>query len=246
MKAVVLGGTSGMGRAIAQQLAERGEDLFLLGIDAEQLQKSASDLAARSAAHKAVGHALCDLEKPSDFVPALDAADAALGGFDTVIVSAALFATQEALEADTALATRLLTVNYAHTVAFCEHARKRLLSRGGGTLVVFSSVAGDRGRKPVALYGSSKAGLSVYLEALDHKYHAEGLRVVCVKPGFVKTSMTAGLKPPPFAGEPDGVARDVIRAMESGKAVVYTPAVWALVMCAIRGLPRFVMRRINF
>jgi short-subunit dehydrogenase len=246
VKAVVLGGTSGIGRALAQQLVERGDDVFVLGIDREQLQRSASDLSARSSGQRKVGFALCDLERPGDFGPALDAADAALGSFDTVIVTAALFATQEALEADITLATRLLTVNYAHTVAFCEHARKRLLSRGGGTLVVFSSVAGDRGRKPVALYGSSKAGLSVYLEALDHKYHAEGLRVVCVKPGFVKTSMTVGLKPPPFAGEPEGVARDVLRGIDSGKAVVYTPPIWALVMCTIRALPRFVMRRINF
>jgi len=246
VKAVVLGGTSGMGRALAQQIAERGDDVFLLGIIEPELQKSASDLSVRSPAGKQVGYAVCDLERPAGFPAALDAADAALGNFDTVIVTAALFATQEALEADTELATRLLTVNYAHTVAFCEHARKRLLARGGGTLVVFSSVAGDRGRKPVALYGSSKAGLSVYLEALDHKYHAAGLRVVCVKPGFVKTSMTAGLKPPPFAGEPEGVARDVLRGIDAGKPVVYTPPIWSLVMATIRALPRFVMRRINF
>src|SRR5688572_4165486 len=130
MKAVVLGGTSGMGRALAQQMAERGDDVFVLGIIEPELQKSASDLSVRS--NKQVGFAVCDLERPETFPAALDAADAALGGFDTVIVTAALFATQEALEADTALATRLLTVNYAHTVAFCEHARKRLLARGGG------------------------------------------------------------------------------------------------------------------
>jgi short-subunit dehydrogenase len=107
-------------------------------------------------------------------------------------------------------------------------------------------VAGDRGRKPVAIYGSSKAGLATYLEALDHKFHADGLTVLCVKPGFVKTGMTAGLKPPPFAGEPDGVARDVVRALDRGQVVLYTPGMWALVMLIIRWLPRFVMRKINF
>ena len=75
-------------------------------------------------------------------------------------------------------------------------------------MCVFSSVAGDRGRKPVALYGSSKAGLSHYLESLDHKYRAAGLVTVCVKPGFVKTAMTQGLKPPPFAGDPGGERLD--------------------------------------
>lgn len=246
MKAIVLGGTSGMGRALGQRLAELGNEVFLMGIDADQLALSAADLKARDPKQRDVGHTVCDLERPDGFAAALDQADAALGGFDTVIVTAGMFAMQEKLEADVELARRLVTVNYANTVAFCEHARKRLLARGGGKLVVFSSVAGDRGRKPVAIYGSSKAGLSAYLEALDHKFHDQGLQVVCVKPGFVKTAMTDGLKAPPFAGEPEGVARSVLRAMESGRAVVYTPAMWALVMLVIRQLPRFVMRRIGF
>jgi short-subunit dehydrogenase len=129
---------------------------------------------------------------------------------------------------------------------FCEGARKRLLARGGGTLCVFSSVAGDRARKPVVLYGASKAGLSYYLQGLDHKFHADGLTAVLVKPGFVKTSMTAGMDPPPFAGEPDGVAQTVLAAIDKGKPVVYAPGMWALVMLVIRYLPRFVMRRIGF
>jgi NAD(P)-dependent dehydrogenase (short-subunit alcohol dehydrogenase family) len=242
----VLGGTSGMGRAIAQRLAERGDAVFLLGQDAAELARSAADLTTRHPRQAPVSHALCDLERPGGFAPALDAADAALGGFDTVIVTAAMFASQAALEADLELMRRLMTVNYAHTVLFCEHARQRLLARGGGHLTVFSSVAGDRGRKPVAIYGSSKAGLSVYLEALDHKHHAAGLRVLCVKPGFVKTAMTTGLKPPPFAGEPGQVAGEVLRAMDRGKPLIYTPRMWGLVMLVIRALPRFVMRKIGF
>ena len=246
MKAVVLGGISGMGRSIAQRLAERGDQVFLLGIGEEDLARSAADLKARHPQQAEVKFAICNLEQPEGFAAALDAADAALGKFDTVIVTAALFATQEQLEADIELTRRLVTVNYANTVVFCEHVKKRLLERGGGQLTVFSSVAGDRGRKPVAIYGSSKAGLSVYLEAMDHKYHASGLNVLCVKPGFVKTGMTAGLKPPPFAGEPDQVARDVLKAMEDKKPMLYTPGMWALVMLVIRFLPRFVMRKIGF
>jgi decaprenylphospho-beta-D-erythro-pentofuranosid-2-ulose 2-reductase len=246
MKAIVLGGASGMGRAIAQRLAERGDAVFLMGIGDADLARSAADLTARSPKGTSAGYAILDLERPEGFATALDAADAALDGFDAVVVTAAMFASQDALEADVELARRLVTVNYANTVVFCEHARKRLLARGGGRLAVFSSVAGDRGRKPVAIYGSCKAGLSIYLEALDHKFHSAGLSVLCVKPGFVKTGMTAGLKPPPFAGEPDRVAADVVRAMDRRKPVLYTPGMWALVMLVIRWLPRFVMRRISF
>jgi decaprenylphospho-beta-D-erythro-pentofuranosid-2-ulose 2-reductase len=246
MKAIVFGGTTGMGRAIARRLAERGDSVFLMGLDASDLAESAADLKARHPKRADVSHAVCDLEKPEGFAAALDAADESLGDFDTVIVTAAMYATQDALEADAELARRLVTVNYANTAVFCEHARKRLLARGGGRLVVFSSVAGERGRKPVAIYGSSKAGLSAYLEALDHKFHGAGLSVTCVKPGFVKTGMTAGLKSPPFAGEPEQVAMDVVRAMDRRKPVVYTPGIWALVMFVIRFLPRFVMRKIGF
>ena len=246
MKAVVFGGTAGIGRAVAQQLAARGDAVCLLGRDAAALERSVADLTARHPKQARARSTLCDLEDPSGFATALDAADAALGGFDAVIVTAAMFATQAELEADVELARRLTTANFANTVTFCEHARKRLLARGGGWLTVLSSVAGDRGRKPVAIYGAGKAGLSTYLEAMDHKYHSAGLWVLCVKPGFVKTAMTAALKVPPFAGEPDGVARDIISAMDRKKALVYTPGIWRLVMLVIKHLPRFVMRKIEF
>jgi short-subunit dehydrogenase len=246
MKVVILGGTSGIGRSVAQQMAARGDAVFLLGRNAAELERSAADLTARHPAQARCGWAPCDLGDPSGFAGALDAADRALGQFDAVIVTAAMFATQDALEADVELTRRLATVNYANTVTFCEHARKLLLARGGGWLTVLSSVAGDRGRKPVGIYGSGKAGVSTYLEALDHKYRASGLWVLCVKPGFVKTAMTAGLKPPPFAGEPDGVARDIVRAMDLKRPLIYTPGIWRMVMFVIKHLPRFVMRKIDF
>jgi NAD(P)-dependent dehydrogenase (short-subunit alcohol dehydrogenase family) len=245
VKVAFLGATKGMGRALARLMAERGDHLFLLGRDAADLDRSARDLEAR-ARQGAFGTAPCDLERPDTFAPALDAAEAALGGLDAVVVTAGLFATQDRLEDDVELARRLLTADFAHTVVFCEHARKRLLARGGGTLCVFSSVAGDRGRQPVVLYGAAKAGLSRYLEGLDHRFRAQGLRTVCVKPGFVKTSMTEGLRPPPFAGEPEPVARAVLRAIDRGSPVVYAPGIWRWVMLVIRHLPRFVMRRVGF
>src|SRR6185295_2395219 len=206
----------------------------------DDLERSARDLEAR-AGRGPVGAAHCDLEQPVGFASALDAAEARLGGLDAVVVTAGDFAPQADLEQDVERTRRLLEVDFTNTVVFCEHARRRLLARGGGTLAVFSSVAGERGRKPVILYGAAKAGLSRYLEGLDHKFRAQGLRTVCVKPGFVKTSMTDGLRPPPFAGEPDGVAQVVLKAIDRGQPVVYAPPVWRWVMLVIRLLPRFVM-----
>ncbi len=246
-KVVLVGATRGMGRAVARILAERGDSLFLLGRNAAELGKSAEDLSHRGPANGApVAHAPLDLEQPGSFAAALDAASAALGGIDCVVLSAALFAQQDALEEDAELARRLLEVNFTNTIVFCEEVRRRMLASGGGTLCVFSSVAGDRGRKPVGIYGASKAGLSHYLESLDHKYREKGLVTICIKPGFVKTGMTAGLKPPPFAGEPVPVARQVVRAIDRGTPMVYAPGIWRLVMLVIQNLPRAVMRRVGF
>jgi decaprenylphospho-beta-D-erythro-pentofuranosid-2-ulose 2-reductase len=70
--------------------------------------------------------------------------------------------------------------------------------------------------------------------------------VVCVKPGFVRTSMMQGLSQPPFSGEPELVAAQVLRAIEKGRPVVYTPRMWGLVMLVVGSRPRFVMRRVSF
>lgn len=245
MKVVLLGGTRGMGRAVARRLVERGHEVFLLGREPADLARSARDLEIRRDAG-GVGFARCDLLEPEGFAAAFERADAALRGFDAVVVTAAVFDSQQALEEDPAACARLLAVDFTHTVLFCEEARRRLLARGGGTLCAFSSVAGDRARRPVVLYGAAKAGLSHYLEGLDHRYRRQGLRTVCVKPGFVRTTMTAELAVPPFAGEPDQVARRVVRALERGLPSVYVPGAWRLVMAVVRRLPRAVLRRTSF
>lgn len=245
-RVAILGGTRGMGRSLARRFAERGDWVALLGRDQAELERSKADLEARGAPGVRVVVAACDLEKTETFRPALEAAEQGLEGLDTVVVTAAVFAPQDKLEGDPALTQKLLTVDFANTVVFCEEARKKLLLRGAGTLCVFSSVAGDRARKPQVLYGAAKAGLSAYLEGLDHRYRSQGLVTVCVKPGFVRTGMTEGLRTPPFAGDPDEVAQAVLEGIDAGSPVVYAPAIWRAVMTAIKAMPRFVMRRAKF
>jgi short-subunit dehydrogenase len=242
VKIVLFGATRGIGRSLARLMAERGDALALLGRDGDALARSAHDLEARGAARVAtVG---CDLRQPAGFAPALEAAARALDGVETVVLSAAEFARPDALAADPEAAARLMTVNFVNSVAFLEAARARLLAAGGGTLGVFSSVAGDRARQQTGLYGATKAALSHYAESTDLRDRARGLRVVLVKPGFVRTGMTADLPVPPFAGEPEAVAQRVLTAIDRGWPVVHAPAIWRMIMLAVRAMPRAVLRRL--
>jgi len=245
VKAAIVGGTRGMGRALARLLAARGDAVVLLGRDAHELATSARDLTARGA-QGAVATGRLDLAEPAGFAAALDAADAAAGGLDALVVTAGDFAVQDDLERDPERLRHLLEVNFTATATLCQLAAERFAARCGGTICAFSSVAGDRARRSNYLYGASKAGLSAFLEGLGLAYRDRHVRVVCVRPGFVKTAMTAGLPVPPFAGEPDAVAQIVLRGLDRGTPVVYAPPVWRFVMLAIRLLPRAVMRRVRF
>jgi len=245
VKVALVGATRGMGRAVARLLAERRIAIFLLGRGSADLVASARDLEARGAPSP-VNTATLDLAVPSGFRAALEAADEALGRFDTLVVTGGLFGRQEDLAADPSRLQQMLHVNFTGTVLLCQMVAERLALRGGGTICVFSSVAGDRARRSNYLYGASKAGLSAFLEGLSLAYADRGVRVVCVRPGFVRTGMTEGLPAPPFAGQPEPVARRVLRAIDRGQPVVYAPAVWRWIMLAIRQVPRAIMRRLSY
>ena len=244
MKVAIIGATRGMGRALARRLAERGDALFLLGRDEAELALSARDLEVRGA--PSVSYARLDLGEAGGFAAALDAADHALSPFDALVVTGGLFARQEELAADPPRLAALLHANFTGTVLLCQQAAERMAARGGGLVCAFGSVAGDRARRSNYLYGASKAGLAVALDGLDLAYRDRGVRVLCVKPGFVRTAMTAGLPVPPLAGEPDAVARRVVAAMDAGRHQVYAPGIWRVVMLVIRALPRAVLRRAQF
>lgn len=250
MKLAMLGATKGIGKALARHYAARHESLVLMGRDHIELERMRADLLVRGA--KEVSTVSVDLERPPGFETALDQAFTVMGGLDALVISAGLFDTQQMLETDKQKLQRLLTVNFSHTILFCEHAKDRFLNQlrsGSGKqakLCVFTSVAGERGRKPVVLYGASKAGLSHYLEGLDHLHHQDGLNVIDVRPGFVRTSMTDGLKAPPFAANPEDIAPQIAEGIDANMPVIYAPLPWQAVMGVVRNLPRFMMRNAKF
>ena len=116
----------------------------------------------------------------------------------------------------------------------------------GSAIVGISSVAGDRGRASNYIYGSAKAGFSAFLSGLRNSLVKQGIHVLTVKPGFVATAMTEGMKlPPAITGQPEAVAADIIKAQTKGKDVIYTLWMWRWIMLIIRSIPEGVFKKLS-
>ena len=150
---------------------------------------------------------------------------------------------QAELDDDPALAAALVTVNYTGAVSSGLAVAARFRQQGHGRLVVLSSVAGERVRKANFVYGSSKAGLDGFAQGLGDALAGSGAQVLVVRPGFVHSQMTAGMKAAPFATTPSAVAEATVRALRRGRRTVWVPATLRPVFSVFRHLPGAVWRR---
>ena len=129
-------------------------------------------------------------------------------------------------------------------IAWGNAAARRFQQRKAGCIVGISSVAQDRGRIGRPVYNASKAGMDTYLEALRNRLWRHGVRVTTVRPGFVETPMTAGLKLK-GAISADAAAAQILRARDRQRAIVYVPGKWRWIMFVIRCIPSFVFRKLS-
>jgi len=175
---------------------------------------------------------------------ALLAAAFAEGDVDVVLVAFGVLGDQQEFEDDPDLAVEAAQVNYVGGVSVCLRAARLLRAQGHGTLVVLSSVAGERARRSNFVYGSTKAGLDSLASGLADALHGSGAHVLVVRPGFVRTGMTAHLDPAPLSVTAEEVAEAVVAGLRRGSTVVYVPAAMRVVMSGLRHLPRTVFRRL--
>jgi len=239
---VIVGATSAIAIACAREWAVKGARFFLIARNQERMEQVAADLTARGAASVAA-HRL-DIDRLDDHAAMLADCAAHMDSIDIVLVASGTLPDQAACQSDPAVAVREFHTNALSLIALLTPIANRLEAQRHGTLAVISSVAGDRGRPSNYLYGSAKAALQAFLEGLRARLFKVGVHVVDVKPGFVATPMTAGLPlPGPLVATPEKVAKDIVRAVERKKDVLYTPWFWWGIMLIIRNVPGFLFKR---
>jgi short-subunit dehydrogenase len=240
---LVLGATSGIAEACIHLWANRGDHLFLVGRNANRLAAVAADARTRGAAY--VDTAVVDLDRIEQHADLLAHAINSLGGLDIAYLALGVLGEQPKAERNFHDAAHIIHTNYTAPVSLLTWLANYCAQRHAGTIAVLSSVAGDRGRKSNYVYGSSKAGLTTFVDGLRNRIDREGVRVITIKPGPVKTAMTEGMKGHERFADVNKVAATIVKAMDRGDDVVYVPGQWRIIMSVIRAIPERVFKKLN-
>ena len=240
---LVLGATSGIAEACIRIWAERGENLYLVARNADKLAAVAADARTRGANY--VDFAVADLDNTTSHPELLAHAINSLAGLDVAYFALGVLSEQPRVERSFDEAAKILHTNFVAPVSLLTWLANYCAQRHSGTLAVLSSVAGDRGRKSNYVYGSSKAGLSAFLAGLRNRVDREGVTVITIKPGPVKTAMTQSMKGSEKFADVEKVAATIVKAIDKKQDVVYVPGIWRIIMGVIKVIPERTFKKLN-
>lgn len=239
---LVLGGASEIGLAVVRAMdASVLTRVVLAGRPSPALETAVTMLdAAGVNGVRSQPFDAADTQSHAAFVDAVFDA----GDIDVVLLVAGVLGDQADFEEDPAKAVEAAQVNYVGSMSVALHVARRLRLQGHGVLVVVSSVAGERARRSNFVYGSTKAGIDAIGLGLVEVLRGSGARAMVVRPGFVRTRMTAHLDPAPLSVTADEVGDAVVDGLLRSRELVYVPAAMRPVMSVLRHLPRTVFRRL--
>lgn len=240
---LLVGGSSDIGLAIARRLALSGPVRpFLLGRDPQRLAQALTSL-------QSVGcldgeSTVLEADDLTSHAATIAGAFERAGGFDVVVLAIGVLGGQAGLDADLGESLEVMRVNFLDSGSLLLHALRKLRTQGRGTLVVLSTVAAERPRASNPVYGAAKAGLDALAQGLADATAGTGVRVLVVRPGFVTTRMTQGLKPAPFAASAEEVADATVRALSGRAHTVWVPSRLRAIFAVLRHVPRALYRRL--
>ena len=241
---LIIGATSAIAEATARNFAQDGDRLCLVARNPERLAAVASNLKTRGATQ--VETMVLDANDTTKHSELITQAEATLEGLDTILIAHGTLSDQKACEASFEETLKELQTNCLSVISLLTHVANRFEEQKHGTIVVISSVAGDRGRQSNYVYGTAKAAVSTFLQGLRNRLYRAGVTVITIKPGFVDTPMTASFRKGILWASPEKISEGIYRAIQRKSDVVYLPWFWKLIMISIKMLPEYVAKRLNY
>jgi decaprenylphospho-beta-D-erythro-pentofuranosid-2-ulose 2-reductase len=239
---VLFGGTSDIGLAIVRQLLNPTTRTVVLACrDIERGERAAAGLRHDSLAVDVVAFEATDTASHVDLVRSLSHKN---GDLDVAIMAFALLGEGAVTSVDAIAAAELAQVNFTGIVSSTIAVANQMRQQGHGSIVMLSSVAGERVRRVNPVYGGTKAGIDGFAQGLGDALAEDGVHMLVVRPGFVTSSMTAGLKPAPFATTPEAVADATVKGLRAKRRIVWVPGTLRYVFSVLRHMPAPVWRRL--
>ena len=240
---LVLGGNSEIALAIVDKLVASRCTKVLLGV---RSPASASGTINRlRAAGIDADTVVFDALDPASHTKVIEAAVERTGDLDMVILGFGILDGHTEIDTDPMFAARVVQTNFVGAVSAGLASAVQLRKQGHGTILSITSVAGVRARAENMIYAASKAGMDSFSQALGDALIGTGARCVVVRPGFVHTHLTDGMKPAPFATTPEKVAEAVIHGLQKNKEIIWAPAIMMPMFLTLRHLPRLVWRKVS-
>ena len=238
---LILGASSDIAKAIAKKYASHGYCLYLAGRSSEELKADAIDLTSRfNVQASAYYFDVLDYSSHERFYDSLSPKP------DGVILAVGKLGNQVESESDFKKAEEIINTNFTGCVSILNIVSNDFEERKQGFIIGISSIAGDRGRQSNYIYGSAKAALTAYMSGLRNRLSRSNVSVITVKPGFVKTKMTEGLKlSPQLTASPEDVAMDVFNAYKDCNDVIYTKWYWDFIMFVIKNIPEGIFKKMK-
>jgi NAD(P)-dependent dehydrogenase (short-subunit alcohol dehydrogenase family) len=233
----ITGASSGIGKALAMELASRGYDLFLTARRVDVLEQLRGDIAAADPARRVEIRGL-DVTDDADVVAAIEEAADRLGRCDIVVANAGVGNSGRVAEGNVERARLIVQTNLVGAIATIDAAVAQFRRQGGGQIVGVSSVAGVRGLPGSSSYSASKAGLAVYLQSVRAETYGEPITVTTIAPGYIDTPLNRDMKSRPFLIGVEQGARRMADLIERRVAYATVPRFpWTFLAPLLRVLP---------
>ena len=238
---LVLGAKSDIAKEVARVFAEHDFNLYLACRNHKEIQNFAQDMEIRyNIKVKPLEFDAQKFKSHEKFYNSIT--EKPLG----VVCAFGYLGEHEQAKKDFDESRTIIDTNFTGCVSVLNPIVNDLENRQEGFIIGISSVAGERGRQSNYMYGSAKAGFTAYLSGIRNRLCKAGVKVLTVKPGFVRTQMTEGLDLPNLlTAEPEETARDIYIAWEKGKDVIYTKWFWKYIMLIIKFIPERIFKRLS-
>lgn len=239
---LIIGAKSDLSKELAKLYSKDGYNLYLAGRNINNLENFKKELEEKFDIN--VNLKELDLNKYEThkiFYESLEPKP-----FGIILVSGYM-ADQKDCEMNFEKTFNTINVNYTGAVSILNIVANNLEKQNNGFIIAISSVAGVRGRKKNYIYGSSKAALTTYLSGLRNRLYKSNINVITVKPGFMYSRMTLGLKlPKRLTSFPNEVAKKIYYGQLNGKEIIYSKTIWRIIMFVIKIIPERIFKKTNF